>query len=292
MARTSVSQTPGATSSQSGRGKVTASSLIQVSGTLTVCWFATHLATPRATPSIPSVAMNGMTFNRVIARPFTTPMSPPDATPSRTAVSGAVPLLTASAVTTPVSAMADPTDRSMPPLTMIIVIPIAPSATITVCATTMRKLRTERYWDGDSVISAKMTITSTRPRNGPSRASTCRRRAPAIAPCSASVTVVMSGNGLHVDRGVQHGFRGPLTGGPRGRQASAAHDCQPITESEQLGQVRADDEHRLALVGRAGNHLVDLRLAADVDAAGGFVEQQDVALLVHQPRERHLLLVA
>ena len=43
-----------------------------------------------------------------------------------------------SAVTTPVSAIVEPTDRSMPPLTMIIVMPIAPIATMTVCDRTIR----------------------------------------------------------------------------------------------------------------------------------------------------------
>ena len=78
------------------------------------------------------------------------------------------------AVTTPVSAITDPTDRSIPPLTMIIVMPIAPRATMTVCATTMRKLRTERYWSGESVITAKIAMTASRPRNGPRRASHVR----------------------------------------------------------------------------------------------------------------------
>jgi hypothetical protein len=40
--------------------------------------------------------------------------------------------------------MVAPTERSIPPLTMIIVIPIAPSATITVCERTMRRLNGER----------------------------------------------------------------------------------------------------------------------------------------------------
>ena len=110
-----VSQTPGATMSQSGCGNVTASSLTHVGGTFTVCWSAIHLATPRAMPSVPSVAMNGMTFRRVIeqavdrrrrARRRARRPAPPAAgsTPSRRAI----------AVTTPVSAIADPTDRSMP----------------------------------------------------------------------------------------------------------------------------------------------------------------------------------
>ena len=70
-ASSAVSQTPGATISQDAVGNVTASSLIQVAGTFTVCWSAIHFATPRATPSMPSVAMKGITFNRVMTRPLT-----------------------------------------------------------------------------------------------------------------------------------------------------------------------------------------------------------------------------
>ena len=159
---------------QSGCGKVTASSLTHVGGTLTVCCPAIHLATPRAMPSVPSVAMNGITRSLVMNRPLMTPTTPPATTPSSTARSGLTPSRIAIAVTTPVSAITDPTDRSMPPLTMIIVMPMAPSATMTVCATTMRKLRTERYWSGESVRRAKMTMTATSPRNGPSLASQVR----------------------------------------------------------------------------------------------------------------------
>ena len=56
---------------------MTASSLTQVAGALTVVWLASHLAVPRATPSMPRVAMNGTTRRRVMARPFTRPTSPP-----------------------------------------------------------------------------------------------------------------------------------------------------------------------------------------------------------------------
>ena len=47
--------------------------------------------------------------------------------------------LIASAVTTPASAIAEPTERSIPPLMMIIVMPIAPIATMTVCTSTVRR---------------------------------------------------------------------------------------------------------------------------------------------------------
>src|SRR5947207_1410885 len=46
---------------------------------------AIPFATPRATPSIPSVAMNGTTRRRVIARPFIRPTRPPTKMPIKMA---------------------------------------------------------------------------------------------------------------------------------------------------------------------------------------------------------------
>src|ERR1044071_6975459 len=86
MANRIASHTPGATSSQEGEGNVTARLLTQVSGTLTVCWPASHLADPRATPNMPSVAMNGTTRSPVIDNPFTNPTIPPVQTPAKTAI--------------------------------------------------------------------------------------------------------------------------------------------------------------------------------------------------------------
>ena len=139
-ARTSVIQTPGAKTIHGTGGKVTASSLIQVGGTLTVVWLASHLAVPRATPSMPRVAMNGTTRRRVMARALTRPTSPPVRTARRTARPGAQPSRTARAQRTPVRAIVEPTARSIPPPTITSVIPMAPMATITVWARTTRRL--------------------------------------------------------------------------------------------------------------------------------------------------------
>ena len=71
-----------------------------------------------------------------------------------------------------------------------------------------------------------------------------------------------------------------------------------IAEAEQLGNVAADHQHRARLAARLalGNErideLVDLRLARDVDAASRFVEEQDVDVVMEQPGDRDLLLVA
>ena len=191
-ARATDSHTPGAKVSHSGVGNVTASWLTQVAGTLTVCSSASHLATPRATPSIPRVAMKGTTRRRVITRAFTRPTSPPARTPRPTAARGAPPLRRWRAAITPVRAMAEPTERSIPPLTMIRVMPIAPRATITVCASTTRRLLAERYRSGAPVATAKTRITARRPTKGPKRSSQARvvafmRRSPLPSRPRASI---------------------------------------------------------------------------------------------------------
>ena len=45
------------------------------------------------------------------------------------------------------------------------------------------------------------------------------------------------------------------------------HHGDPIAESHQLGQVPTGDEDRLSFTGQSIEQVVDLDLAADVDAA-------------------------
>src|SRR5262249_29214438 len=142
-----------------------------VGGAFTVCSWASHFATPRATPSIPSVTMNGMTRSAVIATPFTMPITPPAITEANTAIQGAQPAERPTAVITPVSAIAAPTERSMPPPTTIIVMPIAPTATMTDWESTMRRLNDERYRSGAPVSTVNASTTTARPITGPARPS-------------------------------------------------------------------------------------------------------------------------
>src|SRR3954470_18277889 len=159
----------------------------------------------------------------------------------------------------------------MPPDTMIIVMPMAPSATITVWARTMRRLRTDRYWSGASLISAKTPITSTRPISGARATSSRPQREPAV---------VSAANGrLH------HRFGGPLVDGAGRRQAAPRHHRERMADAEQLGQVGADHHDPGAAPGAVDDGAIDLHLAADVDALGRLVEQQHVGMLVQQPRQ-------
>src|SRR5437763_13032873 len=93
------------------------------------------------------------------------------------------------------------------------------------------------------------------------------------------------------DRRGQHGFGRPLLDRARGGKPPATHHRQPVAHPEQFRQIRAHQQHRLALCGTARDRLVDLRPAADVDAARRLVEQQDLRVLMQQPADRHLLLI-
>jgi hypothetical protein len=70
--------------------------------------------------------MNGAMRARPISRPFTSPKAPQTPSGSRTAA--AEPHCAAYAVRTPASASSEPTDRSMPPLMITKVIPVAMSS--------------------------------------------------------------------------------------------------------------------------------------------------------------------
>ena len=86
----------------------------------------------------------------------------------------------------------------------------------------------------------------------------------------------------------------PRGGRARGAEPAAAHDRDAVADAEQLGQVAR--HQRTAFAALAGDELVDervdLRLAADVDAAGRLVEEEHVDVVVQEARERDLLLVA
>src|SRR6266496_2080083 len=140
---------------------------------------------------MPRVAINGTTRKRVIARPFTIPTKLPTRMPAKSAARAEKPALMPSAVITPVRAMVDPTERSIPPLMMIRVIPIAPIATITVCARTVRRFLGARYRSGAWVRIEKMATTNTRPSSGPSRFSHVWRKVEpdTNASCSTSATI-------------------------------------------------------------------------------------------------------
>ena len=88
--------------------------------------------------------MNGTTRSRVTSAAFHAPTSAPVATAAPMAHAGEPPSRSTTAVTTPARAMTDPTERSMPPLTMMKVIPMAPRPTMSVWARMTRRFWSDR----------------------------------------------------------------------------------------------------------------------------------------------------
>src|SRR5208283_2433804 len=84
----------------------------------------------------------------------------------------------------------------------------------------------------------------------------------------------------------------PLGPGPRGDELAAAHHADRVAEAEELGQVGANEDDRLARRGQAPDDLVDLRLAAHVDPSGGLVQDENPGRVEEEPRQRDPLLVA
>ena len=65
------------------------------------------------------------------------------------------------------SATVEPTDRSIPPAIMMIVMPRAAVATITDCTAIVCQLSSVMNRPDSRVIAAKRSVISTSPRNGP-----------------------------------------------------------------------------------------------------------------------------
>ena len=107
----------------------------------------------------------------------------------------------------------------------------------------------------------------------------------------ASGVAFADGRRRFADGGREHRFRCPFRDGLCGRQTPATHHGEAIAQPEQLGEVRADDEDGASRGRLLRDGLVDIRLAADIDAARRLVEEEDVGFLMLHPSDRHLLLI-
>ena len=66
--------------------------------------------------------------------------------------------------------------------------------------------------------------------------------------------------------------------GERGGQAAFGEDEDAVADGQQLGQLAGGHDDADPLAHEAVDQAVELGLGADIDAAGGIVEQQDLRL--------------
>ena len=99
---------------------------------------------PRATLIIPSVAMNGGSFPRVMSSPLRSPHSELVSRPASTANGTGQSACSRLAITTPDSATSEPTERSIPAERITNVMPTAITAFMDVCSITLSTFETVR----------------------------------------------------------------------------------------------------------------------------------------------------
>ncbi len=166
-----------------------------------------------------------------MSRPLTTPQSAAAATAPSAATAGRGAVCAAArAITTVVSAMTDPTERSMPPATITTVMPIAAMQTIAVCRAISSRLAPARR-TAVRPSAAKISATSTRPSNAPARSSS--RSGRHARPRRRSI-------GRH-HQIVLREIRRRL--GPA--ETAAAHHRDAVADAEQLRQIAADQQDGL-----------------------------------------------
>ena len=203
--------------------------------------------------------------------------------------------------------IAAPTETSMPPVMMMIVMP-TPISAIGAVATSSGWIEPggEERRGGEARGSTQSTAmtpisTSSWPVTGDGRIrlrglAAARRR---LAGRQAGIGPVIDGGahaacpfvvdgagggGEHVDLG---GVGSELDGG-----GAAADDLQPVGDAQRLGQVGGHHQHGGAALGQLGDDPVDLLLGADVDALGRLGQHQHLRPLDELAGQHDLLRVA
>jgi hypothetical protein len=146
--------------------------------TVPVAPVASTNAKPRATLSVPSVAMNGTMCARVTNNPFTAPIATPAINPAATATHGFRPLYVISrAANTAPTARTDPTERSKPPAISTMVMPVAMIPIVLMPCSTLKMLRRVKKYG--LAIDSPTQSTKRASSTPASRAAKSRRIRPA-----------------------------------------------------------------------------------------------------------------
>ena len=229
-ASTAVIQMPGGQQQPRRRpARVRSRSFSHVAGASMRRSSARPLAAPRTSSIVPSVTMNGTTWSRVISRPLSAPHSAPAATPPSGARSRRRrrPARSSSAVTTVLSATMEPTDRSIPPATITIVMPSAATQTMAVCRAISSRFAARKN------CGPMSDAEDERDQGEPDEHAALVEK-----PAAPPTTPRARSRRFH-----QQGVLGPFLDRPRRPQPAAGHHGDAIAHAEQLGQVAADQQH-------------------------------------------------
>src|SRR6185369_398885 len=240
-------------------------------------------ASPCATPSVPSVATNGGMPSTATKAPLSRPKAKPTASAAASAT-GSPPVLTAtSASTTLHSVSTAPMDRSSPSVRMMRVIGSASSSRIVDCRAMLTRLSGVRKLPPASANTANSTSsTLAAPPAPPARLSRPIRPGGSVAVTASCI--------VHSQR--QDRLFGHLGTRQFAGHAALAHDIGAIAHGNDLGQLGTDHQHGRAVAHQLVEQREDLGLGPDVDAARGFIEQEQLRIGVEPLADHDLLLVA
>ena len=231
--------------------------------------------------------------------------------PQPTATAMATPTITSQCVSsaivwvasvvhqTEASATIAPTDRSMPPPMITKVIPML-TTPITDAARRMVRLLSMLANCSPAVTTPTTQISSsatTRPgvaadagaQHGEERVALLLRLERGLFDAGTVLAHAGTFPSMTRSRTVASSSSG---GGGLVDDLALADDEDPVGETEHLLDLAGDDHDGDAAVGQRTDQLVDLGAGADVDAAGGLVEQQHPAVAQQPPGQHDLLLVA
>src|SRR5579883_620174 len=198
----------------------------------------------------------------------------------------------------PASPAIDPTERSMPPLRITKVMPIAMMALMATCFTRMVRLAALRKAGEriENTASNANNATRARPRNSsvptvPARprgdgAAMVLRAAPALA------TRRSPGKRERRRRCRHQSVFGSFGCRKMARNPSRRHYHDARRQSHDFRQVGGSEQHRHAPRRQTPDDLVNLTAGADIDTAGRLVEQEQLGRRQQIACQHHLLLIA
>ena len=98
--------------------------------------------------------------------------------------------------------------------------------------------------------------------------------------------------GLRVGDDAEHGLLGRLGFGELADDAAVGDDEAAVGDADHLFELGGDDDEPDTLPGEIDDQSIDLVAGADIDALGGFVEEQDARCPHEHAGKEELLLVA
>src|SRR4051812_16737867 len=272
-------------------------------------------ARPRNMYSVPSVTTSAGTLPQVTSTPLKSPQAAPSSMPARKTSGSGRPwcLESRSPAKYALRPSTEPTERSTLRVTSTSVCPAARMAKIDALRARLRSEAASRNRGSRMpVTTIRTTSTSTMPssRTRNTRSVMRRARAPSRA---AALIGHPPHDGTPETRGWTHGDRWPgscrdlaeltcggadhrllvgLRAGELGGQPAFVHHQDAIGHAQYLGKLGGDHQHRQALARELAQQAVNLGLGADVDAAGGLVDDQQLRVRGQPLGEHDLLLVA